>query len=185
VVDVQTVSIVIASAGVLLAAVYYVLQIRHQTRIRRTELLMRLYSTGTNNEFMDAFWKVMSLQVKDYQDYVKQYGPLSKTDSPMNRAFYTIISYYELVGVLLLRKLIDIFTVYDVWGVNQPTMLWEKIKPIVLGVRREVEPAALLGFEYLCVELKRNEPQLKKTLNEALQKIQAPDLAQTIKKKGA
>jgi hypothetical protein len=181
----QTVSIAIASAGVLLAAIYYVLQIRHQTRIRRTELLMRLYSTGTNNEFMDAFWKVMSLQAKDYQDYVKQYGPLSKTDSPMNRAFYTIISYYELVGVLLLRKLIDIFTVYDVWGVNQPTMLWEKIKPIALGVRREVEPAALLGFEYLCVELKRNEPQLKKTLNEALQKIQAPDLAQTSEKRGA
>jgi hypothetical protein len=176
-VDVQTVSIGIASAGVLLAAIYYVLQIKHQTRIRKTELLMRLYSTSASNEYMDAFWKVMSLQVKDYQDYVKQYGPLSKTDNPMNRAFFTIVSHYELVGVLLYRKLIDLVTVYDVWGSSNPIMLFEKIKPVVLGIRREIEPGVLVGFEYLCVELKRKEPQLKKMLNEALRKIQVPDLA--------
>jgi hypothetical protein len=35
-VDIQTVSIAIASAGVFLAAIYYILQIRHQTRIRQT-----------------------------------------------------------------------------------------------------------------------------------------------------
>jgi hypothetical protein len=176
-VDIQTVSIAIASAGVFAAAVYYVLQIKHQTRIRKTELLMRLYSTSASNEYMDAFWKVMNLQVKDYQDYVKQYGPLLRTDNPMNRALFTVVSYYELVGVLLLRKLIDLTTVYDVWGSTNPIMLFEKIKPVAMGIRREIEPAALLGFEYLCVELKRKEPQLKKTLNEALRKIQVPDLA--------
>jgi len=86
----------------------------------------------------------------------------------MNRAFFTIATFYEMVGVLLLRKLIDLVTVYDVWGSTNPIMLFEKIKPIVLNFRREFdEPAMFMGFEYLCAELKRKEPQLKKTIHEA------------------
>jgi hypothetical protein len=167
----QTISVLVASAGLLIAALYYVLQIRHQTRIRKTEMLMKLYTSSTNNEFMDAFWKVMSIDIKDYQDYVKQYGKSSESDNPMNKAFFTTATFYEMVGVLLLRKLIDLVTVYDVWGSSNPMMLFEKIKPIVLNLRRELnEPAMFLGFEYLCAELKRKEPQLKKTLNEAFAK---------------
>jgi hypothetical protein len=170
-VDIQTVSIAVASASVVVGVIYYVWQIRHQTRMRKTDMVMKLYLNGTNTESIDAFWKVNGLQVKDYQDYVKQYGKVSETDNPMNRAFFTTATFYEMVGVLLYRKLIDLVTVYDVWGSTNPIMLFEKIKPIVINVRRELnEPAMFLGFEYLCAELKRNEPQLKKTLKEAFVK---------------
>jgi hypothetical protein len=50
-VDIQTISIAIASAGVLLAAIYYVLQIKHQTRLRQTDMVMRLYTTFGSTEF--------------------------------------------------------------------------------------------------------------------------------------
>jgi hypothetical protein len=176
-VDITEISAVMAAAGVLVGVVYYILDMRNQSRIRKTELLMRLYSTSMSTEFRDAFSKVMSLRVKDYQDYVKQYGSLNETDNPMSRAFYTVIGYYELVGVLLLEKLIDIDTVWDVFGSSEPIALYEKIKPIVLDIRREHEGAALLGFEYLYVELKRKASHLEKRINEALQKIQAPNLA--------
>ena len=43
-VDIQTISIAIASAGVFLAAIYYTIQIRHQTKMRHTDLVVRLYS---------------------------------------------------------------------------------------------------------------------------------------------
>jgi hypothetical protein len=163
-VDIYEISAVVAAAGVLVGVVYYMLDLRHQTKIRKTDLLTRLYtSTYTSKEFMDAFWKVMSLQVKDYQDYVRQYGSLNETDNPMNRAYFTVIGYYELVGVLLYRKLIDLVTVHDVLGTGNPIVLFEKIKPIIEGFRREAnEPTALLGFKYLCDELKRKEAQLKK-----------------------
>jgi len=170
-VDITEISAIVAAAGVLVGVAYYILDMRNQTRIRKTEMLMRLYASSTNNEFMDAFWKVMSIDVKDYQDYVKRYGELSETDKPMNRAFFKTATFYEMVGVLLLRKLIDLVTVYDVWGSTNPIMLFEKIKPIVLFLRRELnEPAMFIGFEYLCAELKRKEPRLKKTLNEAFAK---------------
>jgi hypothetical protein len=173
-VDIYEISAVVAAVGVVIGVVYYVLDMRNQTRMRKTDMLMKLYQSSTNNEFMDAFWKVMSLQVKDYQDYVKQYGSLSETDNPMNRAFFTTATFYEMVGVLLLRKLIDLVTVYDVWGSSNPVMIFEKIKPIVLGLRRDFnEPAFFMGFEYLCAELKRNESQLKNTLSRAFAKIQS------------
>jgi hypothetical protein len=159
--DIPSISAIVAAIGVVIGVVYYVTDMRHQTKIRKTDLLVRLYSTYTNNEFRDAFWKVMSLQVKDYQDYVGQYGSLSQNDNPMNRAFFTVIGYYELVGVLLYRKLVDLVAVYDVFGSSGPIMIYEKIRPVVSGIRRG-EPTALLGFEYLCHELKRKEPQLKK-----------------------
>jgi hypothetical protein len=171
-VDVQTISIVIASAGVLAAATYYVLQIRHQTRIRKTDLFVRLWSTSTSNEFMDAFWKINNLQVKDYSNYVKQHGPLSNLENPVNRAFFLVGYYYDLAGTLLFRKLIDLVTVYDVWGSSNPIRLFENIKPIVYGIRREFgEPLAFCGFEYLCDELRRKEPQLRKTWGEHLSQI--------------
>lgn len=161
--DVTSISAVVAAAGVLVGVVYYILDMRNQSRIRKTDLLMRLYSTGTSREYLDALYKMMNLQVRDYQDYVRQYG-LILTENPMNTAFITISTYYDLVGTLLYRRLIDIVTVYDIWGASTPKTLYEKIKPIVLGIRRELnEPAALCGFEYLYDELTGKESQLKKT----------------------
>jgi hypothetical protein len=162
VVDIYEISAIVAAIGVLVGVIYYILDMRNQTKIRKTDLLTRLYtSTFTSNEFMDAFWKVGSLQVKDYQDYARQYGSLSETDNPMNRTVYAIVGYYELIGVLLYRKLIDLVTVHDVFGSSNPIRLYEKIKPMAVEMRK-VEPAALLGFEYLCHELKKEEPQLNK-----------------------
>jgi hypothetical protein len=40
-VDVQTVSIAIASASIVIAVVYYILQIQHQKKMRQTDLIMR------------------------------------------------------------------------------------------------------------------------------------------------
>ena len=56
--EIQTISIAVASSGVFIAAIYYILQIRHQTRSRQTDLVMRLYATFSSNEFQDAWAKV-------------------------------------------------------------------------------------------------------------------------------
>ena len=170
VVDITGISAVVAALGVLIGVAYYILDMRSQTKIRKTDMLVKLYSRSTDSEFMDAYWKVLSLDVADYHDYVKKYGALS-SDSPMNRAFFTVVNFYQMAGALLLRKLIDLLTVYDFWGSRNPTMIFEKVKPIVLGLRREVDPELYKGFEYFAAELKREEPQLQKTIHEAFAKI--------------
>lgn len=58
-VDIQTVSIAIASAGVFAASIYYILQIRHQNRMRQTDLVMKLYSQFNSFEFQKVWYEVL------------------------------------------------------------------------------------------------------------------------------
>jgi len=162
-VDVTEISAVLAAAGVLVGVVYYILEIKHQTTIRKTDLIIKLYSMIQSHEYQDDLWKVMSSQFEDYQDYVKKYGSML-SESPMHKAFFSVLAPYEMVGTLLYRKHIDIGFVYDVFGSRGSKMLYEKLKPIILGTRREFdEPGIFVGFEYLHSELLRKEPQLRKT----------------------
>ena len=60
-VDIQTVSIVVASTGVFAAAVYYIFQLRHQTKARQTEietrqanLLIQIYNYYYREDFLNT-----------------------------------------------------------------------------------------------------------------------------------
>jgi hypothetical protein len=56
--SVATVSIVLAAASVIAASTYYSLMIRNQTKLRKTDLAMRLYATWDSLEFEEAFHTV-------------------------------------------------------------------------------------------------------------------------------
>jgi len=154
VVDIQTVSIVIASASVVIAAIYYIFQIRHQTKIRQTDLIMRLYSSYGSIEFQEAFWRLMNREYKDFDDYEKQYGWAETVG---------IGTFFEGIGVLLMRKLTNIQLVDDLF--TTPIKLsWEKMKPLVYDSRKRWNsPAAYEWFEYLYNEMKKREQKLQES----------------------
>ena len=163
-VDISTISIVIASAGVLAAAVYYILQLRHQARARQdmvktrqADLLMRLYSTYGSREFQEALWKVYRLEFEDYDGYVKKYGSTASV-TPANRAIWTVCWFFNGIGLLLHSRLADIDQVDDLFG-YAVVWMWEIVKPIIIegyrpqpGMQRSMQ-----WFEYLYNELKRRE----------------------------
>jgi len=153
VVDIPTVSIVIASAGILVAAIYYVLQIRHQTKLRQTDLVMRLYSTFDSLEFLEAWHKIFWMpELKDYDDFVK------KLEGKRHKAAFVIL-FYEEVGILLRRKLVDISLVDDLFS-DSVKQIWEKVKIPLMEVRkRGISPRAYENFEYLYNEMKKREQQ--------------------------
>jgi len=159
VVDIQTISIAIASAGVFLAAIYYILQLRHQRKVRQTDLLLRIYSTFGSEEFQKALAKTFNLDFKDYDEFVKKYYSTSTgfVESPEIIGMSIVNVLFEEVGVLLNRKLIDIGLVDDLFG-YMAVPLWEKIKPAVEGLRKQFQsPRSLQKFEYLHNELKERE----------------------------
>lgn len=116
-VDIQTVSIGIASAGVLVAAIYYVLQISHQTRIRQTDLLVRLFSMTMTKDFAEAWEKVHEREILDYREYWKKYGFVE-----VDEVFW----FFEQLGRLLQKRLIDIDLLPIPYG--QVNVAWEKMK---------------------------------------------------------
>jgi hypothetical protein len=44
--------------------------------MRQTDLVVRLYSAFISTEFLDASMKLLTLEFKDYEDYVNKYGPI-------------------------------------------------------------------------------------------------------------
>jgi len=125
-VDIQTVSIAIASAGVFAAAIYYIFQIRHQTKIRQTDLVMRLYSTRGSKEFQEAVKNVMTAKPENYKDYENWW---EWSD------FIEVLIFFEGIGILLHRKLIDIKLADDLFSTLIKAS-WEKIRSVVESVRK-------------------------------------------------
>ena len=151
----QTVSIAIASAGVFVAAVYYILQIRHQTKIRQTDLVIRLYSTYGSKEFHEAWATVRELEFKDYDDFMKKYG--------WSAAMSEVGLFFEGVGVLLHKKLVDISMLDDLFT-GPVKMTWEKMKPMIEGHREQRKyPQFYEWLEYLYNELKKREQKLQQS----------------------
>jgi hypothetical protein len=165
----QTVSLGVASASIVIGVIYYILQLRHQITIRKTDLMIRLYSWVQSREYMDSYSLLMRSQSKDYEDYVKKYGSILSFEAPMHRALLSVLAPYEMVGTLLYRKRIDLGFIYDVFGSTGSKILYEKLMPIIVGIRRDInEPGLFVGFEYVHDELLRKEPQLRKTLGKYL-----------------
>jgi hypothetical protein len=75
-VDVQTVSVVIAAANIVVGIVYYIFQVRHQTKTRDTDMVMRLYTHSGSKEVVEAMHKLFSTEFKDYDDFTERYSPL-------------------------------------------------------------------------------------------------------------
>jgi len=156
-VDIQTVSIMLASASVIAGVIYYALQIRHQSKVRQTDLVMRLYDKFGSTEFQKAYQMIMGLEYEDYADYRKRYG----TNAEVKAAGTTVNNFFEGIGLLVKRKLISIGLVDDLLG-GAIQVTWEKRKPIIEGSRqRTSRPRLWEWFEYLYNEMQKREQQLQ------------------------
>jgi len=152
-VDIQTVSIGIASASVVAGVLYYAFQLRHQARTRQTDLVMRLYATFSSNEFQDAWTKVRSSANKfesmdDIYDFDKNVGL---------REVNQVCLFFEGVGILLQRRLVDTSMIEDLFG-GAIARTWEKVRTGVTKARQQLnDPTIYYYFEYLYNEMKKKE----------------------------
>jgi hypothetical protein len=149
-VDIQTVSVMLASASVIAGVVYYAFQIRHQTRIRKTDLLVRLYSTLASKDWLEAYIKVRDIETVDLSKLRAEHAEVE---------FNEVLLFFDELGVLLQMGLVDIRTVEKLLHAHIKRT-WEKTKPIVVAVRKSLnDPQIGEGFEYLYNEMKKREQQ--------------------------
>jgi hypothetical protein len=152
-VGIQEVSIAVASASVTIAAIYYVWQIRHQTKTRQTDLVMRLYSTYYSKEFTEALTRYLNADFKNYDDFVEKYGPIL-SETPVQIAFMMVGTFFEGIGELLHKKLIDVEIVEDLFNVE---LYWTKTEPLMKELRKQFSPRLWEWFEYLYNEMKKRD----------------------------
>ena len=163
-VDIQTVSIMLASASVMAGIAFYAFQIRHQTRIRRTDLIVRInpWFNISPKELMENANTVMTLGYKDYDDFVQKYGSLYG-GKPEANAVRMLLNWADGIGILLKRNLVDLDIVVDSYG-GIAQAFWEKVKPLVEGYRKETNYSRWWEYlEYFYNETKKYQQQASKT----------------------
>ena len=148
VVDITEISAMVAATGVLVGVVYYVLDMRHQNKVRQTDLVMRLYSTFGSKEFQDAWTRIESIEFKNYDEYVKKCGLGD---------YAQCATFFEGIGVLLQKKLIDINLVDALFAIPLKYM-YERMKPIIEGNREQLHTQRVFEhFEYLYNEMEKRK----------------------------
>jgi hypothetical protein len=157
--DIPTVSVVIASVSVIGSAVYYMMETRHQRRIRQTESIIRLSPWFSMNakDIQEAIANVCSAEYADYEDYLAKY-----TGKPEQRALKLLGNYFEGVGLLVSRKLVEVDLVFDFWG-DIAESVWDDNEQVINGMRKDSGTQYTFEYwEFLVRDFKKRKNSLSK-----------------------
>ncbi len=150
-IDIPSISAIVAAAGVIVGVVFTIVELRNLVKTRQTDLVIRLYSTFGSKEFQRELTRTLNVEYKGYNDFVKKEG-LVAAEAGM---------FFEGVGVLLHRKLIDITLVDDLFS-GPIKMTWEKFKPLIKDARKQLnQPQYAEWVEYLYNEMHKREQTLQ------------------------
>ncbi|MCX6649775.1 MAG: hypothetical protein NTV61_10380 [Candidatus Bathyarchaeota archaeon] len=157
-VEIQAAYYMVAATGVLVAAIYYILNMRATQRnmnltleTRRISLIDNLTTRIMNKEGMRNYFELMNYEWKDYEDFERKYGSDNNVDATATR--YSLLIDYNSMGVMFRKGLIRIEDLYDM-GIIGVVFLWAKYKPIIEeGRRRYNGKNYLRDFEYLAGEI--------------------------------
>ena len=164
--EIQAAYYMVAATGVLVAAAYYVLNMRASKKTqelaqktqeqtletRQAQLFIQLYTTFTSYEFKTKWNEVMHVwRWRDFKDYDTKYG-FSKHEEFSKFDF--VGTFFEGVGVLVKKGLIDVTLVDDLMS-GHVVSGWERFEPIIRRYR-EIQnwPQILEWWEYLYHEVK-------------------------------
>ena len=158
-VDVTEISAIVAAAGVLVGVAYYILDMRNQARTRQTDMVLRLYSTFSSEEFQITLAQIDNLKFQNTDDFLQKYG--SKVNAEVWGKWQSVAAFFEQVGVLLHRKLINISLVDDLLTTDVKQQ-WERMAHVILDIRKRLDsPQIWEWFEYLYNEMKKREQKLQ------------------------
>ena len=138
--DLSTIATVVAAVSVVVGVVFTILELRHMTRTRRTDVIMRIYDRFGTKEMVEAIYSVGQLR-SETSPSLPPKGGLT--------GVIQIAILFEGLGVLLEQDLIDIKLVDSLFG---PTLdaLWQPIRPLIYGMRESLkQPSFFSHFEDL------------------------------------
>jgi hypothetical protein len=176
--EIQTAYYMVAATGVLIAAVYYIYNMRATRKTqelalkaqelslksqeqnlvtRQAQLFMQLYSQYYDKDWLEALHKTaFDMSFKDYNDFVAKYGPKENPDA--YKSFDILSHYFEGAGVMAKNGLINPTMVAELFS-EEFKDYWEKFSPIFIEYRRRSNnPKVCENQEYLYSLLKSMLP---------------------------
>jgi hypothetical protein len=106
------------------------------------ELLLHLYEMRRDPELRRGRqWFLSEFEPGDWSEIKPRYLKFSDED----RWFRMTVSYWEMVGAIVNRGLLDAELFFDHTG--EAVVTWERCKPWIAGARAAIRPTYLLQFE--------------------------------------
>ena len=150
--EIQAAYYMVAATGVLVAAAYYVLNMKATLQTRQAQLFMHLYDRMSQPE-LSAIINNLRYNQKwsDSDDFWRKYGAETNIDEYSRIA--SAGNYFKGIGVLLKKGLIDGRFVYDLLF-SPLKVYWERMGPVIVERRRVTNNPNLFAFvDYLYDEM--------------------------------
>jgi hypothetical protein len=169
-ITVQSLLTYVTLISVPVGVFYHIMTLRNtkrnqqlQLETRQAGLFMDLYDVWRGPEFRRQWDEVIfKMEFEDWEDMMEKYN--RETNYDLLLSWFSVATFFEGVGVLLKRNLIDITMVDDLLATSI-RIGWEKIGPIEVESRRRFkQPRIFDDFEYLYDELMKyheEHPELR------------------------
>jgi hypothetical protein len=142
--EISTIATIVTTVSIAVGVIFALLELRHLTRTRKTEIIMKIYDKFGSKEMIEAINKVGASKFESLDDYRKKYGLTEAVE---------IAVLFEGIGVLLEQELIDMKMVDRLFGPSL-NLLWESMRPLIYAMREGLnEPFFFSHFEYLITRL--------------------------------
>ena len=131
--EIQAAYYMVAATGVLVAAIYYIINLRTSQKNMRITLTNNLMQSQLSEESWRKWIELMNMEWKNYDNFEKKYGSDYNSDNFSKRM--NLRHSYNSLGNLLRSGLADRDTLYNA-GLRTTVWLWVKFKPIIEENRR-------------------------------------------------
>lgn len=172
--DLQTVStiigIIIGTTGFVAGIIQYIMSSRKADRTRnitletrQAQLFMQIYNRWTSLEYSKAYLETRHIygsQWNTIEDYQKLMGRWNlKEDLETAGRHQSLYTFFEGIGMLVKRKLVDIDLVEDLFA-GRIIWYWEKFGEWIKFDRKQSnDPQYGDSIEYLYYEMKKRQQQ--------------------------
>jgi len=136
---------VITTVSVVVGIVFAMLELRHLTKTRRTDLILRIYERFSSKEIVGAIMAIGSPALKGYDEYMEKYGVVSLVQ---------VLQIFDEVGILLEEDLVDIRLVNSLFGPSLSTYWESRLKELLEGMKKASnQPTFFTHVNYLLERL--------------------------------
>jgi Domain of unknown function (DUF4760) len=127
------VTAVLSSIAAISAAIFLIIELKHMDRHKDLEISMKLFEWAETESLRKAFRRIEEdFQFENLPKYEKNVAEnFDVGDYP-----YQVEAFFEEVGFLVNKKLVDIDVIVDRLGSHIVTD-WKKLQPWILAVREE------------------------------------------------
>jgi len=154
--DIQAISVVVAAIGVSIAAMNNIIESRNASRTRQAQFFMQIYDRFHDKRFWEGIHETSAAD--RYEEYTEDTG-LKMSREAFNKLF-AIGAYYEGIGILVKRGLIEVDLVNDLMPHTLMDFYEKCIEPYRRWVQQKVgSPYRWKGFQYLYSLVKKTSEQ--------------------------